>query len=89
LSHFLKIYALKNEFYTIVVVLSSSCFKDVSSYACGGVDKLIGFFVVLIISEIDPSLIEQLVAFYPKHVLQLILVAKMKSKVRHLFDDLD
>ena len=35
-----------------------------SSYACGGVDKLMEFFVVLIISEIDPSHIEQLVVFF-------------------------
>ena len=63
MSHFLKIYALKNEFYTIVVVLSSSCFKDVSSYACSGVDKLMEFFVYVIISEIDLSLIEQLYLF--------------------------
>lgn len=37
-----------------------------SSYACGGVDKLMEFFVVLIISEIDPSLIEQLVLKFSK-----------------------
>ena len=60
-----------------------------SSYACGGVDKLMEFFVILIISEIDPSLIEQASCIFLEYVLQLILVAKMKSKAKHLFDNFD